>query len=94
MSLFSNASPESINLGTDDQSKKVASKPRSPIPQHVPLVFIYSAKGPTKADVYEPAELPNIFGSETFDHDSPFYKHTTRFLSYFSSVGIFVQLKE
>lgn len=79
-SLIKNASPGSIQLGTDDQSKAVIYPTPLEIPQHLPKVYIFGKKGTTNAALVSPDMLTLNYGSETFDINGQYYNHQTKFL--------------
>lgn len=78
--LITNGSPGVLQLGTDDQSKRVIYPGPIEIPQHLPKMYILGEKGTTNGVLATPEMLPVIFGSKTFNIDSQFYNHQTKFL--------------
>ena len=93
MALYVNGSPENINLGTDDKSKRVPVVERDPIPQHLAKFFIRGQKGPVTPQLLAPSKLPLIYGSETFNHDGKYYNHSTRLLEYITGTGASVMVQ-
>lgn len=78
--LIKNASPGTIQLGTDDQSKAVIYPTALEIPQHLPKFYILGEKGTTLPVLATPDMLTLIYGSRTFDINDAFYNHQTKFL--------------
>ena len=75
-----NATPKIYSLNTQDLS--VPKQPRNPIsiPQHLPLFFFYAQKGKTNKQVVSGSDLVNIYGSDTFNVNKPYYNHATKFI--------------
>jgi len=82
MSLFVNASPEFIPLGTDDQSIRPIPPEEMGQSQHMAKVYIKAQKGSTQALPLTLTEAMLQYGSETFNKDGKYYNHSTRFLEY------------
>lgn len=80
MSTIRNASPQNIQLGINDKSQVEIMPSADPIPQHLPLFFIWAQKGPTEKVVSASDKLLRLFGEETFKSDSVYYNHQTKFL--------------
>lgn len=87
MSLFKNASPEVILLGTDDRSTRVLKPEPDPIPQHLPISYIFAKKGPGKRVIAGGSKMPLMFGAETFNQNEKWYNHATRFLVNVAGTG-------
>jgi len=87
MSLFKNASPDYISLGTNDKSSVPLLPSRDPIPQHVPLVYIYAEKGTSDKILVSGSKATAFYGSGTFDKEQPYYKHTTKLLEQMYGAG-------
>jgi len=87
MGLFQNASPEYIWLGAHDKASRTLPYQRDPIPQHVPLVYIFAEKGTPKKDFMAGATAAALYGTETFNPDSKFHTHTTELLSNMFGAG-------
>jgi hypothetical protein len=87
MSLFVNASPEFIPLGTDDQSIRPIPPEEMGQSQHMAKVYIKAQKGKTIPLPLTGAEALLLYGSETFNKDGKYYNHSTRFLEYLAANG-------
>ena len=77
-----NAAPMVIDQGTQDLSMRQVPLAALDIPQHLPLVYLFAAKGPvgrTYVD-FDSVSLSQIFGDDTFDVNKKYYTHTTPFL--------------
>jgi len=87
MSLFKNASPEVILLGTNDRSTKVLKPEPDLIPQHLPISYVFAKKGPGVRAVLGGSKMPSMYGSATFDSNEKWYNHATRFLVNVAGTG-------
>ena len=81
MSLFQNASPQFIPLGIKDNSGRKIPPETIPIPQHVPLFYIYAKYGPTSRQFVNSNNISSMYGADTFDFKRKWFMHTTRFLN-------------
>jgi len=88
MNLIVNASPQIVQLGTDDKSLKPTPPRPIEIPTHLPMVMGFASKGPylTK-ELVDGARLIGLYGKETFDRNQPYYTHTTRLAELMSAAG-------
>ena len=81
MSFFKNASPQIINLGTDDKSARLLPPEVPTRPQHLPKFFIFAPKGPNVPQLIAGAnDLLQKYGDDGFDPLSPYFNHATRLL--------------
>ena len=87
MAEFVNASPKIVFRGTEDNSTRTVLPERDPLPQHLPLFYIFAQKGSTKRIVTAPAKLVSLYGAASFELDEKYYNHQTRFLSLVSGTG-------
>lgn len=81
MSLIKNASPQVIFLGADDKSGRKLTPTPEQAPQHCPLFFVWTRKGPTNRLLVSSGKLSNIYGKESFDTNDIYYNHQTRYLT-------------
>ena len=87
MAEFVNASPKIVLRGTEDNSKRVIRPEVDPLPQHLPLFYLFAEKGTTKRVITSAPKLVSLYGARTFDIDDKYYNHQTRFLSLVSGNG-------
>ncbi|MGE3593013.1 MAG: hypothetical protein AB7G52_11065 [Arcobacter sp.] len=87
MSLIKNASPEVILLGADDKSTIVITPSPEPIPQHLPLHFIFARKGTTNRVLTGASKLPLLYDAASFDSNEKWFNHQTRFLRDIGGTG-------
>ncbi len=87
MSLFRNAAPEVIMLGANDKSNTQIPVSAEPIPQHLPLFYMFSQKGPAKRNLVGGAGLTNLYGSKSFDINGKYFNHQTRYLQSIAGTG-------
>ena len=82
-----NATPAFYSLNTQDLS--IPLQPRNPIsiPQHLPLFYFYGKKGSTNKQLVSGSDLVNIYGSDTFDVNKPYYNHATKFIQIANAAG-------
>ena len=84
-----NAAPMVIDQGTQDLSMRQVPLAALDIPQHLPLMYLFAAKGPvgrTYVD-FDSVSLTQIFGDDTFDVNKKYYTHTTPFLQAAAAAG-------
>jgi len=93
MSLFVNASPQVINLGVHDLSTRVVTPEPIEIPQHLPKAYFYARKGTTIPTPNVGAPMLLMYGTETFDKDSKYYNHSTRFITGFAGAANTIMLQ-
>lgn len=84
-----NAAPMVNDLGTRDLSTRVV--PQSPLelPQHLPLLYLFAAKGPvgrTYVD-FDTTSLTQLFGDDTFDVNKKYYTHQSPFVQAIAGAG-------
>jgi hypothetical protein len=79
MAYIFNASPQVQDLGTDDRSTRQVYPEPIPTPQHLPLFFLFTKKGPTSRQLVDGAKRVQMFGKESFDPQGPYYNHATLF---------------
>ena len=80
MSLIKNASPQIILLGAKDESTRVVPSSEIPLPQFLPIFFVYTKKGPTSRVVADSAGIQAAFGSDTLDSTKKYFNHQSRYL--------------
>lgn len=92
MALIKNASPEFITLGIKDMSSRLVPLENTPLPQHLPLFFLYTQKGPTERKVVDAASFNVLYGNESLKANTPYFNHASRFaacaLSYNGAVMV------
>jgi len=80
-----NAAPMFIPLGTDDKSTRPITPAPIPIPSHLPLVFLKTARGPVVdemglavRELVDGSKLLKLYGDRTLDVNDVFYNHATK----------------
>lgn len=88
MNTFTNAAPQSKNLGAQDVSgKKLVLAPVS-LPTHLAKVYAYLQKGPVgEAQLVVGDSRASIFGKDSFGLRSKWANHATVFSNVFSDAG-------
>ena len=77
-SVINNASPQVLNLGTDDQSKKTVYATSEPLPQHLPKFYILGQKGDgSKGNIVSASKLAMLVGDATLDQNDKYHNHAT-----------------
>ena len=87
MSLIVNASPQIVQLGTNDKSLKPTPPRPITIPTHLPMIMGFAAGGPDTKELVDGARLLGLYGKETFDRKLPYFSHTTRLAELMSAAG-------
>ena len=87
MSLFKNASPEYILLGADDKGSRPLPYARTPVGQHVPLIYMFAQKGTSIKTFANGATAVSMYGAESFNADGVYYQHTTQLAQEMYGVG-------
>ena len=76
MAIIRNASPQTVYLGTDDQSTKELSIDPIVLPTHLPKFYGYFQKGDLENNLVDGGKLLSLYGEESFNLDSKYYgKH-------------------
>lgn len=84
-----NAAPMVHDRGIQDLSTRTIPTVPLEIPQHLPLFYIFSGKGPVGrhyADLSE-ASLTQLYGDDAFDVNGKYYTHVTPFLEAVAKKG-------
>lgn len=84
-----NAAPMVIDQGTRDLSTRVVPQAPLELPQHLPLLYIFAAKGPagrTYVD-FDTTSLTQLFGDDTFDVNKKYFTHQTPFIQAIAGAG-------
>lgn len=85
--IIKNASPEFLNLGTDDQSARKLYPSTIDVPSHCPKLWFLGKKGTTKPNLTLPEQLSKLYGNETFNVSGKYYNHATLLLTLFATEG-------
>ena len=80
--IIKNASPEFLNLGTDDQSARKLYPSTIDVPSHCPKLWFLGKKGTTKPNLTLPEQLSKLYGNETFNVSGKYYNHATLLLTF------------
>lgn len=93
MNAFVNAAPLANLLGIQDNSGRPPVIDPEVLPSHLPLVYLYTEKGPTIPQLVAGDTLNTIFGAKTLDPRSPYYNHQSVLANALQGAGnaIFVQ---
>lgn len=93
MTSIVNGASQVILHGTDDLAARQAVRSRPVKPSHMPLQFIFAARGPEEEISVNPTDLVPFYGSDTFDVNKPFYTHSTLFTQGFAAEGNAMRVK-
>ena len=77
MAAIKNAAPRFITHGFNDQSGRALPVEPEEIPQHLPLFYFQSKRGPMTPQLGAGRALMDTYGAESFDPRSKFYSHQT-----------------
>lgn len=84
-----NAAPMVIDQGTQDLSTRQVPLASLDIPQHLPLLYLFAAKGPvgrTYVD-FDSVSLTQVFGDDTFDVNKKYFTHVTPYVQAAAGAG-------
>lgn len=87
MSNFVNGAPLVMSLGTEDKSIRAQIVEPEVLPTHLPKVYIYAQKGPTKPQLVVGASRDQMYGTDTFDVRMPWANHATVLSNIFNAQG-------
>ena len=87
------SSPEVYFLNTEDSSKRQVLPEPLPIPQHCPLQFLFTQKGPDTKELATGAQMLKLYGDDSFNKRSKYFNHATIFAKGFSSKGNVMMVK-
>lgn len=68
------------NTGLKDDSQLPQIAVSTPLPQHLPAVYIYASQGP-EVQITPANALVDVWGADTFDIRKPFFTHATALLN-------------
>jgi len=75
-----NGRPRFVPLGTKDVSTRPIPVEPLELPIHLPKFFPFTAAGVTGPVLCANGEFEKVFKTASFDEDSPFYTHVTKFI--------------
>lgn len=84
-----NAAPMVVDQGTNDLSTRVVPQVPLELPQHLPLIYLFAAKGKvgrTYVD-FDTTSLTQLYGDDTFDVNKKYYTHQTPFVQAIAGAG-------
>lgn len=93
MTTIVNGASQVILHGTDDKAARQTLRTRPVKPSHMPLQFIFAARGPEEEISANPTDLVALYGNDTFDVNKPYYTHTTLFTQGFAAEGNAMRIK-
>ena len=74
-----NAAPMLYSWGIEDLSSEQIPVPKDEVGQHVPLSFVWAAKGDNNFHLVEGQQAQVYYGDQTFDPSSIYFNHSTLF---------------
>jgi hypothetical protein len=87
-----NGAPMTIFQGTQDVSEVTVTPVPEQIPQHLPLICLYTQQGPLTTELVSGADLNNIYGSASFDLRQKWANHATVLASTVNAAGNAIQV--
>ena len=87
MNAIVNAAPMTIFQGTDDKSTRALVPEAEALPTHLPKVYIYAKKGPTKPQLVSGASRSIMYGEDSFDLRKKWANHATVLSNTINSQG-------
>lgn len=92
MPIIRNNTPRVILNGIKDESVEALVPESEQVPQHLPLVYLMTERGPDTA-LCGPGDLTRLFGEKTFDVRDRFYYHQTLLAQQIAGEGNSVMVK-
>ena len=87
------ATPRPVQEGIKDNSARAIPLEQEQIPQHMPVFFIQSARGPLTTQFTSGTAMLKMFGSQSFDENSKFFSHQTMMLTRVASEANLVAIR-
>lgn len=87
------ATPRFIAHGAEDLSIRLAPMGEEEVPQHLPIFYILSDRGPLKDQIVDNAAAKALYGVDVFNQDSEFYKHSNLFAEGCLQAGQMIMMK-
>jgi hypothetical protein len=88
-----NGAPMTIMQGTQDLSTQQVTPTPEQIPQHLPLIPLYTQKGPLTTELVSGADLQTIYGADSFDLRKKWANHATVLASTVNAQGNPIQVR-
>jgi hypothetical protein len=82
-----------IFQGADDLSTQQVTPAPEQIPQHLPLIPLYTQQGPLTTELVSGADLTTIYGADSFDLRKPWANHATVLAKLVNGQGNAIQVK-
>lgn len=74
---YVNAAPQTELLGISDKSTRRVPITPEALPQHLPIVYLYTQKGKTEPQIVVGSNRDTIYGADSFDLRMPWATHAT-----------------
>jgi len=74
---ITSAAPNTILLGTNDNSTQPLVPEAEVLPTHLPKIYLYTQKGPSDPQLVSGASAVQMYGAASFDERGPFSTHAT-----------------
>ncbi len=91
--VIKNAAPRPILTGFKDESGRALPTVREAIPQHLPLVYIQTQRGPIDPQLVAGRDMLTMYGDTSFDERSKYFSHQTMVATTANGNGNVVMVK-
>ncbi|WP_144106695.1 hypothetical protein [Paraburkholderia sp. BCC1886] len=88
-----NGAPMTIFQGAQDLSTEVVTAVAEQIPQHLPLICLYTQQGPVTTELVSGSDLTTMYGSDSFDLRKAWGNHATVLASTVNAQGNAIQVQ-
>jgi len=91
--MIKNASPRPILTGIRDESGRALPVIREQIPQHLPLFYIQTQRGPIDPQLVSGGDMLEMYGRKSFEERSKYFSHQTMGVTTCNGAGNAVFIK-
>lgn len=91
--VIKNGAPRPILTGFKDESGRALPVVREAIPQHLPLVYIQTQRGPITPQLVSGRDMLTMYGAKTFEERSKYFSHQTMVATTCNGNGNVVMIK-
>lgn len=93
MVAIKNAAPKPILTGIKDEAGRPLPVVREAVPQHLPLVYIQTQRGPVSPQLVGGKDMLDMYGSQSFEERSKYFSHQTLVSNICEGNGNLVMIK-
>jgi len=93
MVSIKNAAPKAIVTGIKDESGRALPLVKEAVPQHLPLAYLHTERGPIDPQLVGGNDMLNMYGSKSFEERSKYFSHQTLAVNICNGNGNLVMVK-